>query len=204
MNEVDFILQHGEVPMNEVRHYVAGYDPQKAREYYLRTRELKGRQAGSKDTSAGSRPAPKVNLMSTPTGAKTSSAPKPKSSALEKRKATEKRIEEMKGRLEKLRKLLRELVKQAQARSGADPKDSKTKAAAGSHKLTAKERKEAAKRQEEYRKKNPEKKETLTEQEKRLAKQIEDVNAKIADARNDLKSAIAKARKGSANNRPAA
>jgi len=183
----EFILAHGTITMDhvdDVVHYVEGYNPAKAREYYLRTRQLKGRQAGSKDTPVG-RPAAKTPVVAPK---KTALKPAPTS------KQVEARVAEMKGRLEKLRKVLRELVKQAKARSGIDPKDDKSKAPAGSKKLSAAERKKAAEASAKYRKANPQKDESISDEAKRLAEQIKDVNAKIAKARADLKSAVAKAR----------
>lgn len=196
MNEAQakkFVLEHSNIPMDHVKevvvHYADDYDPAKAREYYLRTRKLKGRKAGSKVAPVGRKPS----------AAKIAARPRPvaKKSAAQHHKEVFARVEAMKGRLEKLRKLLRELTKQAQARSGVDPKkDKKAKPTAGSKKLTAAERKEAAKRSAEYRKKHEAelKKETLTDQEKRLNEQIKDVEAKIAKAKADLKAAVAKAR----------
>lgn len=174
----EFILQHAEQP----------YDPVKAREYYLRTRKLKGRRKGMGTERSGRHPSsgsgsfvPRNSRIKTPE---------------QRRKEIEARVEALKNRLEKLRGLLRKLVKQAQARSGIDPKDnSKTKkAAAGSKKLTSKQRREAAERSKEYREKH--KKESLSDQEQRLREQIKDVEKKLRDA-------IARAREQSKKN-PAA
>jgi len=184
----EFILDHGLVPLDHVKevvHYVEGYNPAKAREYYLRTRQLKGRQPGAAPATTSKAPAAKA-----PTKIVKKQPPKQSTS-------TKARVAEMKVRLEKLRKVLRELVKQAKARSGADPKDKK--ATAGSKKLSAAERKEAAKRSAEYRKKHKSEIEndSVDEQAKRLADQIKDVNAKIAKAKADLKASVAKARTNS-------
>lgn len=200
----DFILEHSNIPMDHVddfvAHYTQGYDPAKAHEYYLRTRKLKGKKTG---TAVAPKGRPVGKQLTTHSVA----APKQKT-ALEHRKEVAARVESMKGRLEKLRKLLRQLVKEAQIRSGVDPKDqkAKAKATAGSEKLTAAEKKEAAKRSKEYREKHKAElaKETLTAQEKRLSEQIKDVEAKITKAKAELKAAVAKARQNSVSKNPAA
>lgn len=183
----EFVLQHAEQP----------YDPTKAHEYYERTKRLTGRRRGVGVESSGRRSfgsdsfSPRKSKIKTPE---------------QRRKEIEARVKVLKARLEKLREVLRELVKQAQARSGIDPKDkSAKKAVAGkSKKLTATQKREAAKRSKEYREKNKnDKKESLSDQEKDLQETIKKVKEKIDKAREDLKAATIRAREQSMR-RPAA
>jgi hypothetical protein len=192
------ISKLGPVPMEQVKdiiHSSVDYNPAKAHEYYLRTRELSGRTSSSNSTSNTPTLATKtVSNIVKPTISKPSA---------ETKQQVETRVADMKVRLTKLRKLLTELVKQAKARSGIDPtKDPNADPA--TKKLTAAERKEAAKKQAEYRKKHPEEDVNISEEAKRLEEQIKDVNAKIAKARADLTSAVAKGRTGLANTTSAA
>lgn len=192
---LDEILEHGEE-----------YDPIKAREYYLRTRKLKGRQKGSVDLAGSRRPG----------GSTVSALPRKKkavSPALQRRRETQARINALNERLEALRKVLRELVEAAKARSGVEtpkPKDSKSKApvkkatSAGSEKLTAAQKKEAAKKAKERYEKEKDKNVSLTDQEKTVQAQVEAVKKKIVQARKDLRASIERANKRQTSKNPAA
>lgn len=142
------------------------YDSAKRREYYLRTRKLKGRKPGVK-------PAPKPK----PTRAQRQAA---------RRKKLEAQVEALKGRLEKLRAALKILTEQAQARSGIKPDSSKKKTSSttkktDSKKLTTAQKAKAAKASAEYREKNPDK--VLAEEVKSLNAKIKTIQERIAKMR---------------------
>lgn len=154
--------------------HAGSYDPQKRREYYLRTRKLKGRHRGLGTVGTGGRPPAPVKK-----------AP-PKPHYAEQVAALEKR-------LKRLKEVLSHLVEDAKKRSGAEtntkPSTSKTaasKSKGGSSKVTPTERKKAAKASAEYRKKHPEKK-TPKEEVAALEKQIADIRKKIRKALEDAR-----------------
>lgn len=149
------------------------YDPVKRREYYLKTRELTGRKAGSPKELEG------LARSSSHLG---KAKPRPKiKTATERRKATEARLAQLQGRLKKLQEVLADLVK----KTGGDHKkddspDHKKKKEPS--KLTAKQKADAAKRSKEYRKKNP-----PSEQIKQITAKIKTIQAKIAKLRAEAK-----------------
>lgn len=146
---------------------VHAYDAVKRREYYLRTRKLKGR-------TKAARPKPPKKTRA--------------QRQAERRRKLEADVAALKGRLEKLQAVLAELTKAAKARSGvkdkATPKKStsSTKKAAA-QKLTPTQKAKAAKAAEEYRKKNPDK--ALSEDIKSLNAKIKTIQERIAKMRRD-------------------
>jgi predicted transcriptional regulator len=168
-----FLLKHSELP----------YDPVKAHEYYLRTRQLKGRVSG------------RLQEVTTGRERRVTTAP-PKKSAAQLRAETKAKVEQLQNRLDKLKKVLRQLTEEAQARSGIKTqpaKKSPEKAGSGpKEKLTAKEKKEAAERSEKYRKEHPEKT-TPAQEVKELQQKIQDVKEKIREMKEDLAAAREKA-----------
>lgn len=153
--------------------HAASYDPVKRKEYYERTKHLKGRAKGAGNDSGGGRRA---------------AAP---------RKATKTQyahqIAELEKRLARLKVVLAQRVKEAKARSGVETKKtpsskstSKTTSKGGSSPSTPQERKKAAEASAEYRKKHPEKKSPQEEIEA-LRKQIENIRAKIQEAIEDAR-----------------
>ena len=152
---------------------VHDYDANKRREYYLRTRQLRGRSAGAQK-AMGSR--------------RLKAKPPTKTRAqrqAERRKQIEAQVNALKARLEKLRTVLDQLTKQAQAGSRAKPKSSENASSekkSPDKKLTAGEKAKAAKASEEYRKKN---KDLL------LADEVKSLNGKI----KTIQDRIAKMRK---------
>ena len=146
---------------------VHAYDAMKRREYYLRTRKLKGRKPGQ--------------------------APPPKKTRAqrqaERRKKLEAQVEALKGRLEKLRAVLAQLTEQAKKRSGVETKKTPSKKTSSSTKKTAEkkltpaQKAKAAKASEEYRKKNPEK--ALSEDVKSLNEKIKTIQKRIEKMRHD-------------------
>lgn len=157
---------------------VHDYDAAKRREYYLRTRKLKGR---------------------------TKTAPKPKAPKktraqrqAERRRKLEAQVAALKGRLEKLQAVLAELTKAAKARSGVKEKSDPKKATSTSKKtaekkLTPVQKAKAAKAAEEYRKKNPDK--ALADDIKSLNAKIKTIQERIAKMRQEGSIGAAKTKK---------
>lgn len=166
------------------------YDPVKAREYYLRTRKLKGRRTGSSTPS----PTPSSRSSRSPGGSGKPNRADTKSRRAQ-REAQKARLE---ARLDRLREVLEELVEAAKKRSGGDPnkKDGKDKAPetqadkADRNKdkkkdkpETAAEKKERAKKaKEEYEKEHPN---SLSTDIEILQEQVADIQAKIKKALSD-------------------
>lgn len=119
-------------------------------------------------------------------------------------KAAQEKVAALQARLDKLREVLRELVKQAKARSGVDTKPTKAATPAKEVKLTAKQKADkAAAAKKAYEKAN--KPVTLTEQQKQLTAKIKAAEVRIKKLRAELAAAAkkAKARKtGSVGVRP--
>lgn len=172
------------------------YDPVKRREYYLRTRQLKGRPRGGASSGPVIERPGQTNEASTtrPSGGTTLPAktpPKPAGS----KTSIETRVAELQARLEKLRSVLRELVKQAKARSGVveqPTKNPSTPSKPSDKKSTLTPQQQAAqeKAAREYYEKH--KNEILEEQAKQLESQIKSVQEKIANMRAQLEQAAAK------------
>lgn len=157
-------------------HYSAGYDPAKAREYYLRTRKLKGRNRGGSEDPGGGR-----------SGG--SSAPRPRAAKGKARptewKSHKQQVAALQQRLETLRRVLSKLVEDAKERSGVETKsktektsstkETSSKSDSKSEKKTAEQKRKDAERQKEYREKQ---KPELD----RLREQIKDTREKIQEA----------------------
>jgi hypothetical protein len=144
------------------------YDAVKRREYYLRTRKLKGRKPGS-----GIRPAVKNQTRAQKTA--------------EHRRKQEAQISALKGRLAKLQEVLAAETKQAKARSGVKTSksstDQKSSSNSDSKHLTPAEKAKAAKASADYRKKNPNP--SLSDQVKSLTEKIKTIQERIAKMRED-------------------
>lgn len=188
------------------------YDPVKAREYYLRTRELKGRRPGKQDPTSTARTGQRTataggrQRIAVPGGQlkRPANAMTPQ----QRKAAIEARVTALKGRLARLKVALAELVKQAKIRSGADPadvnKDSKakpkdTKSAKDKKPQTAAEKKAAQKAYEERKKKEG----TPEGQEEKLKAEIERVEEKILEAKERIRLSIERARKNAGVVKPA-
>lgn len=176
-NEVEtFILEHV-------------YDPVKRRQYYLRTRELKGRRNGGTDASSSRVGRPKsVGVREGESG-----IADPQSDRT--RAEVKARVNALKNRLEKLKTLLDELVEQAKKRSGVETKKETPKKESLSIKdtkpATAKEKREAKERYEKEQAKNP----SLKKEEAQLQAEIAEIREKITKVRDDLKAAVKNARR---------
>jgi hypothetical protein len=163
------------------------YSPEEAHLYYLRTRQLKGRQPGKGPDATTPR---STGTAKPPPGKKVGQEPPPirkkvdPKAAEKKRKETEAKIQALQGRLETLRKVLAQLVEQAKARSGVETKTPPK----ASDKTTA-ERKAAADASKKYyeKHKNDPQTQTPDEQVKQLETKIKAVQAKIKEMRDKLK-----------------
>ena len=152
------------------------YDPVKAREYYLRTRKLKGRTKGSvKPATTKSSPASKAAAK--------------KARAARLKAAAEKRVFELRVRLKKLEKALDRLTEEAQRKSGIEPAKSSTstKSTGGAKDrkpLTSAQKRDAAKAAEKRRDKEGDN--SLSGQEKSLQAKIERVRERIEDMKVEI------------------
>lgn len=171
------------VPDDSALLHKAAYDPVKAREYYLRTRHLKGRKAGVKvkPTSRGRPKAVKVKAK----------ARKPSREELKAQK------EALQKRLDHLRDVLAELVKSAKARSGVEDKSSdSSKEKASKNETPKKESKLTEKQKHEKAEKAREayKKDHLSKDVKALEQKIKDIREKIESAIEDAKNKSSKSK----------
>jgi hypothetical protein len=193
----DIILKHGSTPVSELTHvFPELYDPVAAREYYLRTRKLKGRPRSSSPIPAGRRPPAQVKRLSSrpvPKVPMKKAKVVPKKSTAQRNKETQARVAGLQAKLDQLRQMLALLVKQAKARSGViepakklTPKQAAEKAAS-EKKMTPQQKVEAAKKARETYANEKGKTTKLTEQELNekiaaVADKIRDMQAKIAAA----------------------
>lgn len=168
------------------------YDPVKAREYYLRTRQLKGRRRGRAEQAASPRPSAK-------TPSSNGMRPSRRKKLLAEKAKLEKRLEELKNALELL-------VDAAKKRAGVEEDKSSEKA----------DPKETAARNEKSKKDKPltekqkrEKREAAKEQYEKekgtsLSKNVEALRGQVQDVRLKLEAAIADARQSAAKKEPQA
>lgn len=167
------------------------YDPVKRKEYYERTKKLKGRKGGSSEdggrttTSApGKTPTPTKNDIPAKTAARQA------------------RIKAIQERLAHLKDVLADLVEQAKVRSGGEAESDKKKPAEATkaEPKTRQEKQKAAEAARESRKKeNPQ---SESKDEASLRAQVAEVEQKIADVRAKLKAAIAQARNSKQKPKP--
>jgi DNA repair exonuclease SbcCD ATPase subunit len=180
-----------EIDDSALFHYSAGYDPEKARQYYLRTRKLKGRnKVGDYDESKGRQYYRQATRASkAPAGAKPNRS---KTTSRQAELAAQK--EALEKRLDRLRDVLQELVDAAKKRSGVEKKESEKKAAPETQtdkadrnkaekkskpETTAEKKERAKKAKEAYEKENPS---SLSSDIDILQSQVEDIQAKIKKA----------------------
>ena len=172
--------------------HASNYDPAKAREYYLRTRKLKGRRKGT--SSAGP-------VSKSPAAARSNAVKRPAktnqhAAARKRRRELKAKKEALEKRLERLTEALREAVKKAKGKNESQkkkqaPETRKDKADRNANKKgkkpeTAAQKKERAKKaKEEYEKKNP----------GSLSDDIEVLREQIADVREKLAKAVAESNK---------
>lgn len=194
LNADDFLedLFSYDLSLNDLQHV---YDPVKAREYYLKTRELKGRRKGVVKSPVGRETKTPAASAKNRAVAK-AAAKKAKNQRL--KKIAEARVAKLKARLEKLEKILDELVKQAKARSGVETKsktsDQKTeKASQDAKPLTPSEKREAAKKAKERYEKEKDKNPTLSDEAKAIEAKIRNAQERIINMRVQIAAAKKKA-----------
>lgn len=173
------------------------YDPQKAHEYYLRTRDLKGRSRGMDGDGSTSRMPAAQPAKSTPRKSSTAKVSTPRKVApketIEQRRARIKAAtEQLKAKLEQLREVLRQLVNEAKVRSGGEETknggSTQPETASGKPKtddLTPAEKAEQAKKAHDYYEKHKQEtpEESITALQEKIAKveeRIRELRAKIA------------------------
>lgn len=183
---------------SDLFHYSKGYDPVKAREYYLRTRKLKGRRPGVTNDHREFKKAATGNegkyarfRTDKPNRSKTKS----------RREELERQKKALEARLERLRDVLAELVEAAKKRSGGDPnkkgekkdtkestqsKGSKSKKSKDKPETAAEKKERAKKAKEEYEKEHPN---SLSQDVEVLKSQVEDIQKKIRKALDDAREA---------------
>lgn len=170
-------LMHGAHPYDKSK-----YDPVKAHEYYMRTRELKGRRKGRADTNRSGSSLGK----SKPAASSSSVSP-----------SAQKQIDSLKSRLAELQARLREIL--ANKRESSSSKDDKK---------TAAEKSKDARESKDYREKH---KAEIAQKAKKAAKKSggssggssgglssmseDQVRAAITKVRANLQAAIANARR---------
>lgn len=106
------------------------YDPQKAHEYYLRTRKLKGRKAGSITSTAPADPSTKTYYSKKAFNKASGETEQAKSAE----QTSEQRLKAMRERLARLEAELRKRVEAAKARNGPANAPSKSSSSSSSSK----------------------------------------------------------------------
>jgi hypothetical protein len=189
-------------------HDVKNYNPLKAHEYYVRTRELKGRVAGKDAIHPKAVTGPKA--VSSPTAKSRVVKATPVNKGMEqKHQEAEAQVAAFRARLDKLHGVLAQLVKKAKARSGVETPHEGAKRKAEAQReakdktpqTAEQKRKQAVSSKKSYEKNkelHPRKKTSSPSQE------IDDLREKIASIRTQLHDAIERARATSAksNSRP--
>jgi hypothetical protein len=157
------------------------YDPVKAREYYLRTRQLKGRRGGS-----GAPPplTSRVTGQSPPSSQRRSSSGSKLSPSQRKKLLDQKAA--LENRLERLQDVLAQLVEAAKKRSGVETETTKDASSPETkdkpaEKLTRAEKREKAEAAREAYEPDP----TVNQEVKQLQEQVQDVLAQIKAAAAD-------------------
>lgn len=166
------------------------YDPAKAREYYLRTRQLKGRRkAGAYDESRGRRYYRQVQNLTKP-GSEAAMRASRRKKLLAEKAALEKRLEELQNALELLVNAAKKRagVKEDPAEKNSDPTETaaKNEKAKKDQPLT-----EAQKRDKREASREAYAKENRTT----LATSVQDLRDQVQDMRAKLETAVAEARR---------
>lgn len=166
------------------------YDPVKAHEYYLRTRQLKGRRKAQSVLSTHTPRAPRSTTYTvrTPSG-KTVRVTKQQ---LDEQKAyAAKRVGEIKQKLQELGAKLRKMKSEAQKKEAASKREAKKKP-------TAAEKSKAAKESEKYRKEHKQelknKAKKTTKKESAPKDPVAELEHRVAEIKGRLSAAVAKQR----------
>lgn len=172
------------------------YDPAKARDYYLRTRKLKGRQPAASKSSSSRSSAKAQPLKTSNKKMKKVSVP---SKAMQSNAAL--RVTSIKKKLAKLKSLLAKLIQKAKNsdkgstdKSKKDSGESSAKSRKESSDLTTTQKNEKAKKARDDYEKVDKKPGDSESRNKDIDAQIKDVRAQIAKIQKELKAATAKAR----------
>lgn len=169
------------------------YDAEKAHEYYLRTRQLKGREPGADIATTVQKPSSVKTTVKKP-GASPMKAQPVKMTPEQRRAQISAQVEALRAKLAQLKEVLAQLVEEAKARSGVEPEpevESKATRTPGTstRKLTPQQQADAAQRAKEWREANPEK--AMDQEAAKLDKQIKNIQDKITQMREKLKTVIA-------------
>ena len=185
------------VLIHDLFHAVPGeYDPQKRREYYLRTRELKGRPAGSPSSGGSGRPVATFSRPVQRQGVVTVN------DAHARQQAIGAKLTKLRDRLGKLQARLEEIHKKAQEKDKEKASGDKKKSSSGDSKdakpLTEAEKqkkaKDARERYKKEEKKNPSDSSVSDMTEEEVLAEIRKVKTRlkaiISDGRGGTKSDI--------------
>lgn len=176
-------------PEELVQELLHQYNPIDRHERYLRERALLGRRPAAAKPVMVRKPGAMHPAVTRPTKVIKKPVAKkvPKKSAAQRRKEIQVQVDALKGRLETLRKVLAELVKQAQTKSGQETKSSKP-----ADKKTTAEKKKAAQVSQKFRDKHKNDPVTPSEELKDLQTKIKVIQKKIEEMRTKLKAAVKK------------
>lgn len=180
------------------------YDPVKAKEYYERTKKLKGRRKGARPVGS-----------SRPVGKGVATTPRPAARAVggpaKPPTGRTKQMAELRARLGRLEQVLDDMqarVEAAKARAGittptkktaATEKSKESSSEEPSKKTSSQKKADAKAAKERYEKnKNPE----TSQQAQSVQDEIEEVQKKIAEAREELATALAKLKTSSSKPTP--
>lgn len=189
------LLLTGKQAVEDVLRHATVYDPQKAREYYLRTRHLKGRRpAASQATNS------RAEFEKHATGNEGKYA-RPKSNAemrASRRRQLEAEKAKLERRIEELKNALESLVRQAKRRAGISAsedaqKDSDPKEQADRNTRDKKDKPLTEKQKADKRKASKEQYEK--EKGMTLSREVEALRDQAIDIRAKLEAAIADAQK---------
>lgn len=172
------------------------YDPAKAREYYLRTRKLKGRQKGGTDSPAG-----RLSGGGRSSGGGSNSALRNS-----RRQKLLQQQADLEKRLDRLREVLADLSSLSKKKTGAEPakktssdnkssKDSKSKSKPLTEAQKREKRKDSKERYEE------EQGTSLVADVDQLRTQVRDIRAKIEAAQAEARRKSSQSKKQTAANR---
>ena len=166
--------------MDDRTYVIHEYDPVKRREYYLKTRDLKGLV-----------PQPTVKIEPPRSAIAVNPEPNRQQRQEERRRQIEAQVDALKARLKKLREVLAEQTKSAKARSGIEtPAKKSSTDVKTAPKQTAKQKADAAEKSKEYYDKN--KDQILADEVKSLTAKIKTIQERIAKMRTETSSAGAK------------
>jgi len=169
--------------MDDRTYVIHEYDPVKRREYYLKTRDLKGLV-----------PQPTVKTEPPRSAIAVKPEPNRQQRQEERRRKIEAQVDALKIRLKKLREVLAEQTKAAKARSGVRTPAKKSPAHEEGDKTapkqTATQKADAAEKSKEYYEKN--KDQILADEFKSLTAKIKTIQERIAKMRTETSSAGAK------------